>query len=566
MDICKELIARGYFRAEIPPVIVGRGLAEECRHVLPFVRDMTNKKNELPVTLPEHYSAAAYGLRRREMLIPNPVNQLLVAYIIGENWDGIQHHYKKSAISKSKHWVYPSEPKEGSDYDRSPAVAITMGREAHKKERLLKIAGHTHILKADISQFFPSVYTHSIGWALMGKSEYKAMFKSTKGRICWGDDLDAAIRKGNGGQTTGIPIGPDTSHIVSEIVMTAIDEVVQEKLGDRLKAGYRYVDDYFLCFDSQKDAEFALAEIQKAAREYELAVNDRKTEVLQSIDHTEESWSRQLRAIDNDRPIQKQGKTCDFKKLLDPLFLGKSKQHKSNERSWLTHFASEAFAMAKKYPYESVMNYALKILRRVPMPSGDEAARDMPLCLENWDLYESILVRIVTAYPYTADRVAEILCECGKQPPYSYFMNREKLSDAMSLLIKRHAPRDYHTETAWALWLAKVLRLEIADDAMQYLPQVKSGVCALLALDNIHSGLVKTTPDTSPWLARIEDGLHERCWLLAYEAPQRGWLGDTKHIDECRFFSELKKKGVSFYDEKNNTATHTVGALLHYDE
>ena len=559
MDICKELIARGYFRAEIPPVITGDMLADQYRHMLPVVEKMPDKKNGLPFTWPERYSAAVYGFNRREMLIPNPANQLVVANMIANNWQDIRRYYNESAISKSKHDISVSKARHYHGYN--PAVTMTMGREAMKKERLLQMAGHSHILKADISQFFPSIYTHSIAWALHGKDNVKKNLDAPKDKKqhFWGEKLDAAIRNGNGRQTTGIPIGPGTSHIVSEIIMVAIDKIIQEKLNGRLQSGYRYVDDYFLCFDSQEDAEFALAEIQKAVREYELTVNDRKTKILHSIDHEEELWSLQLRAVGAYRP--KDTLPDNFKDMLKPPSIPYWELQPS-ERTWLVQFASEAFALAKKHPKESVMKYALKILRGLPLPPKEEHNRDIPLCEENWDVYESILIRIMTAYPYTADRVAEILRECAAA---GYPLNKDKLSDAVSLLIKQHARRDYHTETAWALWLAKVLKLQIADEAMQDLPQSKSSVCALLALDNIVSGLVKTTPDTSPWLARIAEGPHERNWLLAYEAPRREWLGNADHITTCPFFSELKNKCVGFYDE-SKTIAYAVGDLSYYDE
>ena len=42
-------------------------------------------------------------------------------------------------------------------------------------------------------------------------------------------------------------------------------------------------------------------------------------------------------------------------------------------------------------------------------------------------------------------------------------------------------------------------------------------------------------------------------WLLAYEAPMRGWLGDKKIVkNEESFFAELAKKDIHFYDEGYN--------------
>ena len=54
------------------------------------------------------------------------------------------------------------------------------------------------------------------------------------------------------GQTMGIPIAPDASLIVSEIVLTAIDESFQATARIR---GLRYIDDYELVFSSTSEAD-----------------------------------------------------------------------------------------------------------------------------------------------------------------------------------------------------------------------------------------------------------------------------------------------------------------------
>ena len=385
------------------------------------------------------------------MRIPHPISHLVVADVIAQKWGQINEHFGKSGISMSKCKIV--EPETEGWYDRTPAVYMTPHREL-KGERLLRMSGYGYILKTDISRCFPSIYTHSIAWALHTKPVAKARENRGKRRKYLGVNLDDALRSGNDGQTSGIPVGPGTSHVVSEIIMSAIDEQLQNNMKFKFD-GYRHVDDYFLCFNSYQDAKAALTEIKKAAADYELAVNDIKTEILQTEDYSEgDMWTHRLRELEGgqkDRAKRERiGKRVYDAWWVDhPQHPGYAERKQSEEKRWLMQFASEAFDFAKAHPNKSVMKYALAILRELPLPRYKNI---VPLRPENWDLYESILIRIMTAYPYTADKVAAILCECGGKERYSLLKTekkREELSAVLSSFIGRHAPFEHHTETAW---------------------------------------------------------------------------------------------------------------------
>lgn len=535
LEITNALIARGYFRSEIPPVITSVKFAEWCyasAGILPeLLGDIAenNKDNKKPPKRrPEQYSAAEYGFRRRNMLIPNPINQLALARVIAKHWQEIEGHYEKSGISKSKQRILPQ------DTSSCWATRITRHTEL-EGERMLAMAGHSHILQTDIGRFFPSVYTHSIPWAIDGKDKIKADIENKTGR--WSDRLDRRLRQCNDGQTSGIPIGPVTSHIVAEVLMSSIDERLQKEMGERLKGGYRHVDDYFLCFDSEEDAQAALAAIQQAAAEYELSVNAEKTKIIKSADYMGDSWQIQLVKMASQ---MKKNRRLDFNFFLLPS------RKEAEVREWLLQFAARTFALAKKHPNKSVMKYALKMLWKLPKDGVRLKGR-------NWDIYQSILVHIMTSHPYTTDMVAQILRKCQKRG-YLGGESKGKLSDAVSALIRRHAPLEHHSEVAWALWLAKVVGLDIANEAAKCLPKVNSGVCALLALDNMQNGRIKLDEnDTAPWRKHLSPGgLKDRFWLLAYEAPD--CLGDKSYIDDDEFFAELKAREVRFYDESKNDA------------
>jgi hypothetical protein len=61
--------------------------------------------------------------------------------------------------------------------------------------------------------------------------------------------------------------------------------------------------------------------------------------------------------------------------------------------------------------------------------------------------------------------------------------------------------------------------------------------------------------DTGNWLLSMSaQGLNSHMWLLAYEADLKGWLVGTppNFVDQDRYFSVLKAKRISFYDERRN--------------
>jgi len=92
------------------------------------------------------------------------------------------------------------------------------------------------------------------------------------------------------GQTHGIPIGPDTSLVVAEILLSSVDQSMLNSHPD-LISGFRYVDDYELSFSKLSEGEQVLTELQGLLAEYELILNPRKT-TLESLPQSfEDTWA-----------------------------------------------------------------------------------------------------------------------------------------------------------------------------------------------------------------------------------------------------------------------------------
>ncbi|EHP3974795.1 RNA-directed DNA polymerase, partial [Vibrio parahaemolyticus] len=101
--------------------------------------------------------------------------------------------------------------------------------------------------------------------------------KIDKSDNLWGNKLDKLVRNMQDGQTLGIPTGPDTSRVISEIIGVALDKIIQTS--EPNLNGIRFIDDFFIYSDSAADSESISHKINKALGDFELTSNDNKTSV-----------------------------------------------------------------------------------------------------------------------------------------------------------------------------------------------------------------------------------------------------------------------------------------------
>ena len=156
-------------------------------------------------------------------------------------------------------------------------------------------ANYDHGLVSDVSRFYGTLYTHAVPWALHKKSWCKRNLHSPAYERSLGARIDKAVRKGQDNQTIGIPVGPDTSRIISEIVGVAIDQNVQESLKLDKNRAFRHIDDWHIGFDSAGEAEDAIANLATACRNFELELNAEKTRTFNATSFMNNIWPTELR-------------------------------------------------------------------------------------------------------------------------------------------------------------------------------------------------------------------------------------------------------------------------------
>lgn len=502
MDKKKRLeifLREGFFAAQVPPCFSSQDFSKKVQKAS-VKWDLIKKERCTEEAAFERYSVARVGHNRRPIAIPNAVSQFYLSRCIADEWTSINKFFRRSKLSLSK-----------------PSISVRPGRAIEitpikqlQEARLLRSCGARFALTSDISQFFPSIYTHSIAWALEGKEVAKR--KSVRNdKSLLGNRLDELCRYTQQNQTIGIPIGPDTSHVISEIIGVAIDEILRAKLG-KWPSGYRHVDDFTLFFDTETEASKALAVLFEALSTYELKPNIQKTKITRVSQSSIESWVHNF-------------DTFEFS------------QNRVSQRRDLHRFFDMAFVLAERFDDENVLQYALRRVETEIIKTN------------NWDVFSAYLMRCMDAFPNTIPECVTIVETYHRYIPKSDF-DKKPWQIFVSAQLIYHAPFEKHSEVAWLLWLALRLELSVNSNSVKVLEQMKSSICLCICLALESKKLLKKTlaksklPDVSS-----ASSLYGPYWLLVYESAVQNWLPTSRPaVQNDRYFRELFKLDVKFFD------------------
>ncbi len=135
---------------------------------------------------------------------------------------------------------------------------------------------HFHCLHiTDIADCYPSIYTHTIPWALHGKTEAKTNWDDS----LLGNQIDSIIRSMQYGQTNGIPQGSIVMDLIAELILAYADYELAQIL-DKQSFKYkilRYRDDYRIFTKNKQDGEIIVRELSQILLSLNLKLNSQKT-------------------------------------------------------------------------------------------------------------------------------------------------------------------------------------------------------------------------------------------------------------------------------------------------
>ena len=494
-----SLIGRGYFPNELPPPFTS---ADFAAHSAEFAGTWDGKKIREFLSRAESYSVPRYGHARRMLSIVNPVNQLHVSDLISKNWVAIRTRLKRSQITEF-------DPRLVLKGNSRAVTGVDFEGVARRRAEILGSYGR--YVKTDVARFYPSIYTHSIPWAITGKDFVKANRKTAAFKSSFGNLLDIAVAAGQQGQTIGIPIGPDTSRIISELIASEVEVIAAKHIPDLAERAVRFVDDMLIGLNDTETPSPVLSALSNALNDFELELNAEKTTIHgMGYDHSPE-WIHYIRTFEmNDNPARQRGD--------------------------LDSFFAQAIYLADANPRENVLLFATKRATGFGIDPTNMAH------LVRWLLYAAR--RSPSCLSFIAEHLAAIKPTDG--------MSKGEIASYIIQQLPLKADAGHADEAAWLLFWARDIGLTLPAGALKKVTALRSSVVAMLALDLNQRGLVDGNLNVSAWKsAATQDGLKSEMWLVAYEATKKGWWPtneSTEFITGHPFFGDIWSKDIAFYD------------------
>lgn len=354
------------------------------------------------------------------------------------------------------------------------------------------------LVQTDISTCFPSIYTHSLSWALVGKEVAKKTIK----RDIWYNRIDKACYQMRDGETHGLLIGPHASNLLAEIILTAVDK----KLYDADYRFIRNIDDYDCYVSSYEEAQRFLRELEKALRDYDLSLNNKKTNIIPLPIGIEKEWKHQLSE------------------------LPKTGESGMVEYPQVNKYIDVALSLAVEKEDFAIINYAMKKLQGRNISENGKA------------LAAKRFMHIAALYPYLLQQIEEYVFI-----PYNVDKNRIKFF-ADTVYENATQVNDYES-LCFAIYFAIKYDFELQAFEMNWVGAqeyvIESKDCLALTmtwiyfmkLNNWDRNAMQIKPLNQVAMT-LKNTEMDRYWLFCYEA-----LSPNSLSEEWR---KMKQAGVSF--------------------
>ena len=428
----------------------------------------------------------------RELGIPHPIAYQLLCDCIKNNWFNLREYfhsmtdewrYKVSRIhirlkSRTKCLFKMNYHQWKLDPDPIPDILI----------------GKRYVVKADISTCFPSIYSHSLSWALIGKDKSK---ESRNDKRLWTNQIDFFTRNIRSGETHGLMIGPHASNLLSEIVLTAVDSMLVKRW-DYI----RNIDDYTCYVKTYDEANSFLSDLRKALHEYDLLLNHRKTVIDELPVSITKHWVRQLNSF-------------GFR------FVDSELSYKQVQ----AYLDSVVGLMDDNNSDSAILNYAIKVLAKFRMSHNA------------MEYASKTILHLSFIYPYLVPLLNNHVFT-------SFKSDVNDISSFSNLLYNASLSEENYEAVIYSLFFAIMYRFRIADLAVDDV--IDSNSCLFKLFAWVYYRIINDRQALhclhDHALSLCNYGFDDNYWLFIYEVLESSQLQDEW---KC-----LKNHGVSFIKNK----------------
>ncbi|MCC6200103.1 MAG: RNA-directed DNA polymerase [Moraxellaceae bacterium] len=514
-DVLEGLLDHGLFAEKIPPCFTSEGLADfTCKTIGSLLNEPTDKKLKSALNGRTHdymrYEALRDSNIPRHMGVPHPEAYAIQSLTIAKHWLAIAKHCNQPSPSFSR--IHVRHIGNGCIFEMNYKGSE---RFRFEEDELKWMSGAAFVVEADIATCFPSIYTHSIPWALHGKEASK---KNSSLIDLEGNLLDKCTQNTRDRQTNGLLIGPHASNIISEIILTKIDVDLQAKGHIRVK---RYIDDYHFYAKTFDEAERFIKDLGLALRAYEMSLNEKKTKIHSLPRPSNEDWILVL-----NRHTLPQDRDLKYSEI----------------RSYLDLALSCAQSIGKSTP----LNYAIKVLAKTHFKSStDDVGETAPrqLGLRARQMYAQEAMNLALAYPYLVPLLDEFVFT-----PYCHDGLKDNISKFATDLVLLGLRKLYPDALAHAIFLSLKHNFVIALEDEKFIEILALDDCVtnVLLLEYAKrrelSAVSSAVNDRAKSLLTLDARDKDRNWLLIYQV----WSIDELRGNGQGFLADLKRSGFQF--------------------
>lgn len=435
------------------------------------------------------YRLTRFNTAGRWLSIPHPLAHAKLCLTLSEHWE------KFDRILKNTHSnIKPQCYEDGR--------VIVMNGYSDSSEKTGKYLNHSfgkrYVVHADVSNFFPSLYSHAIPWALVGFTEAKDK-SGPKHLDEWFNQIDACVRNTRRGETQGVAIGPATSNILAEIILGKVDESLAESAGANFS---RYIDDYSYYCNTEEDAQNFLHSLESELAKFKLQLNAKKTSIEKLPQPSVEHWVIELgQSVSSDK--EKEVSLFDVYRYLD--------------------FAQ---VLSLKHPEGSVLKYAVSTVIKMPI---------------RWDRAGGLLQYLLSLSFHHANLLP--LLEKPIEKNHADFLGYGSAGADLISILRENIRLKRSDGICWALYFLGRLELEIPTSVVNEVIGTDDcmSILSLYWAAKEHRQLVVDYANSID-----KNHLYEldRRWMLFYQLFFDGLIDNPYQADPT--FKTLRDEGVSF--------------------
>lgn len=449
------------------------------------------------LTQPSRFNFPRFGRNDRRHGVPNPIAHLAISKIIADNFVRLRSTAHRNSGLSASPLVF--------DWTGSRAI-LRSSVDLREDFRIELASRRESYISADLRAFYHSVYTHAIPWAVHGK----LFAKRNRSNNHYGNLLDLLCRNAQDGQTLGLPVGPDTSRILAEVVASAVDAELKNDTGVTTRDASRYVDDYTIGSTDDRSGEAMIAAVRRAAGAFELELNHDKSAVIPTSTYLNTGWKQVALAH---RPISPYPQDA-YKRFFYEIERLAREAPGINVEKWSLQNARVAFIAADGATWRYLQSHLINAYRR------------------NSTLISLLVELIILRHRRHGD------------------VDVESVRDFIEHRVPTLAMEDRSGELIWLLFLMLALDIGISASRLNPLFRVEDPMCALLISLADNRGLVRGAIDQSTWNQSLNAaGLESSMWLYAYQGPRLGIVpgGTLDHIENHPYFSILHQRDIGFF-------------------